>query len=56
VNEVQRHWINKSGTPSPTHVTVARLQAKFGADRTVQNVDKKCSENFTVQLTMEVLR
>jgi hypothetical protein len=56
VNEVKRHWRSKFGTPPPTCVRVAWLHDKFGTDGTVQNVDKKCSEELEVQLTMEVLR
>jgi hypothetical protein len=54
-NEVQR-WKNEFGTPMPTCVTVAQLHDKFGADGTVQNVYKECSEDRAVQLTMEVLK
>jgi hypothetical protein len=56
VNEMQRHWRNESGTPPPTCDPVARLRIKFGADRPVQNLDKKRSEDLAVQLTMEVFR
>jgi hypothetical protein len=55
VNEMQRHR-NEFGTLPPTCVAVAWLYDRFGADGTIQNVDKECSEDLTVQLTMEVLR
>jgi hypothetical protein len=32
--------------PPPTCVKVARLRGKFGAEGTVQNAEKECSENL----------
>jgi hypothetical protein len=45
-NEVQRHWENEFGTPPSTCVKVAFLHAMFGADGTMQNVDKEPSEDL----------
>jgi hypothetical protein len=41
VNDVRR-WRSEFGTPPQTCVTFVQLHDKFGADGTVQNMDKKC--------------
>jgi hypothetical protein len=56
MNEVQRCGKNEFGTPPPTYVTGTQLCDEFGADGTVQNIDKECSEDLTVHLAVVVLR
>jgi hypothetical protein len=48
--------INLDTTISVCNSCIGGLHDKFGADGTVQNVDKEHPEDLAVQLRMEVLR
>ena len=45
LNEGQRQLRRELAKPLPTRRTIARIRDKFEADGTIQNVNKKCSDD-----------